>query len=313
VRVLLTGASGFVGSHLAHVLVEAGCDVQALVRPGSSLDRLRDIAPRLTVLHGDVAWLATPDVVAGVAPDLCIHLAWYAEPGRYLEAIPENLSSLRAGLRLVEALAGAGCRRFVGAGTCAEYGTPSPGDPLNEGAPIRPATPYARAKSAFCLVAQDVATAAGMEWAWARLFFLYGPGEHPARIMPSVVRACLEGETFAATSGEQVRDYLHVSDVATGLWALAASATCGPVNVCSGEAVTLRQVIEAIEAEAGCPGAIRFGEKPYGANEWMWMVGDSGRLRATGWEPRFSLDAGVADAVSWWRRRVSTDPGNMKA
>jgi nucleoside-diphosphate-sugar epimerase len=120
------------------------------------------------------------------------------------------------------------------------------------------------------------------------------------------VLACLRGEAFPATAGEQVRDYLHVADAASALWAAAASGLVGPVNVCSGEGVTLRSVLEAVEAASGSRGTIRYGELPYGAGEWMWMRGTNARLLDTGWRPRFSLEAGIAETVTWWRERVAT-------
>jgi nucleoside-diphosphate-sugar epimerase len=304
VRVLLTGATGFVGSQVARVLVAAGCDVQALVRPGAGRERLAGLEGRLATIEGDLASVADAGVLRRIAPEVCIHLAWYAEPRRYLHAVGENLASLRTSLDLVEALAAAGCRRLVAAGTCAEYGVPAGRTPLDEQAPLRPATPYARAKAALALAAQDIAAEAGMEFAWARLFFLYGPWEHPARVIPSAVLACLRGEAFPATAGEQVRDYLHVADAAAALWAVAASGKAGPVNVCSGEGVTLRSVLEAVEAASGRPGTIRYGEVPYGQGEWMWMRGTNARLLETGWSPRFSLEAGIASTVTWWRGRV---------
>jgi nucleoside-diphosphate-sugar epimerase len=305
VRVLLTGATGFIGSQVARVLVGAGCDVQALVRPGAARDRIAGLEGRLATIEGDLASIADADVLGRIAPEVCIHLAWYAEPGRYLHAVGENVASLRATLDLVEALAAAGCRRLVAAGTCAEYGVPAGRTPLDEQAPLRPATPYARAKAALALAAQDIAAEAGMEFAWARLFFLYGPWEHPARVVPSAVLACLRGEAFRATAGEQVRDYLHVADAAAALWQVAASGLVGPVNVCSGEGVTLRSVLEAVEAASGSRGTIRYGEIAYGAGEWMWMRGTNARLLETGWRPGFSVETGIADTVTWWRGRVA--------
>jgi nucleoside-diphosphate-sugar epimerase len=305
VRVLLTGATGFIGSQVARVLVTAGCDVQALVRPGASRDRIADLEGRLVTIEGDLASIADADVLGRIAPEVCIHLAWYAEPGRYLHAVSQNLASLRTSLDLVEALAATGCRRLVAAGTCAEYGFPAGGTPLDELTPVRPATPYARAKAALYLAAQDVAAQAGMEFAWARLFFLYGPWEQPARIVPSAILACLRGEPFPATAGEQVRDYLHVADAAAALWEVAASGLLGPVNVCSGEGMTLRSVIEAVEAATGSWGTIRYGEIAYGAGEWMWMRGTNAKLLETGWRPRFSVETGIAETVTWWRGRLA--------
>ena len=302
---LLTGATGFIGSHVTQVLAEAECDVYALIRPGSSLERLGRLIDAVHVVPGDLHTLAHPAALKHIDPDVCLHLAWYAEPGRYLHAVRENLACLRASLDLVEALAEAGCPRLLVTGTCAEYGQATEDRCFSETDPIRPTTPYARAKAALHLAAQDTAAAAGMSLAWARLFFLYGPWEQQERVVPAATRACLRREHFPATAGEQVRDYLHVADAARGLWAVAKSDLHGPVNVCAGEAVTLRSLLEAVEEAAGAPGTIGFGDKPYLPSEWTWMRGSNEVLLSTGWIPRFHFQSGITDTVAWWARRTS--------
>lgn len=294
---LLTGATGFIGSQVAQVLVEAGCDLYALIRPGSSLARIDHLVGQISIVPGDLSAGSDLRQVKQIGPEVCLHLAWYAEPGRYLHAVPENLACLRSGLALVEALAGAGCKRLVVAGTCAEYGQALSDTVFSEADPINPLTPYARSKAALHLASVDTAGAAGMSLAWARLFFLYGPGEPPGRVVPSAIRACLAREHFPATAGEQVRDYLHVSDAAAALWAVASSQLTGPVNICHGARTTLRQALEAVEVATCAPGIIGFGEKPYGPGEWMWMRGTNQRLLETGWKPTFDLGSGIADVV----------------
>lgn len=304
-RVLLTGATGFIGSQVARALLEAGCSVHTLIRPGADTSRIEGLLGELTLVEGVLETLTDPGVLGAIQPEICMHLAWYAEPGRYLRAVAENLACLRSSLLLVEALAASGCARMLVAGTCAEY-HPRPGDePFDELAPIGPTTPYARAKAALYLVAQDVAGAAGMELAWGRLFFLYGPGEDPRRVVPSVVRAALAARTLSATAGEQVRDYLHVADAGRGLAALALSGVCGPVNVCSGIPVTLRSVLEVAERAARHPGTVLFGEVPYAPDEWMSLWGVNTRLLETGWRPRLDLATGLADTVAWWDQQHS--------
>jgi nucleoside-diphosphate-sugar epimerase len=305
-RVLLTGATGFIGSQVARSLLEAGCSVHALIRPGADTSRIDGLLEGLTLFEGVLETLTDPEVLGAIRPEICLHLAWYAEPGRYLRAVAENLACLRSSLSLVEALARSGCARMLVAGTCAEYHPHSGDEPFGERDPIGPATTYARAKAALYLVAQDVASAAGMELTWARLFFLYGPGEDPRRVVPSVVRAALAGRTLPATAGEQVRDYLHVADAGRALVALALSEVSGPVNVCSGTPVTLRSVLEVAERAARRPGTVLFGQVAYAPDEWMSLWGVNTRLLATGWRPRVDLATGLADTVAWWRGQQRT-------
>src|SRR6202011_3100840 len=164
----------------------------------------------------------------------CIHLAWYAVPGKYLDA-RENLDCLGVSLHLLEVLAQTGCRHVVMTGTCAEYDTDV--GYLRESGPTRPATLYAAAKLSLGITAAIRAAQLGMTLSWARLFYLYGPYEDERRMVPSLIRSLLENKPFKASSGRQIRDYLHVDDVAAALCALAAARANGTFNVCSGEPV----------------------------------------------------------------------------
>lgn len=300
-RVLVTGASGFVGSHVARALLQSGCEVAALVRPTSSLRRLEDVAEDLILIRCELAdAAAVRAALADWRPEACIHLAWYAEPGKYLTS-PENIPALTASLGLLDELIRAGCGYVVMAGTCAEYDTDR--GFLREDGPTKPATLYAATKLSLNLIAQQVASAAGIGFAWARLFYLYGPHEDERRLVPALIRALSQGTLFPATAGEQVRDYLHVEDVAAALRALAERRVGGTVNVASGVPVTMRQVMETIGDIVGGADLIRFGALPYRDWEPRFICGDNRRLRdEAGWAPRYpTLRAGLAQTVGWWK------------
>ena len=181
-RLLLTGATGFIGAHVARALVERGAEVHGLTLPGAPRERIAALAPQVELIEGDLgdaAWVRA--TVGSIAPDAAIHLAWFAEPRLYLRAVPENLASLRGGVNLIEALADGGtCRRVVMAGTCLEnMDTPRP-------------TIYAAAKAAQ----HQLATGFGersMSAACAHIFYLYGPWEDERRAIPTVTRSLLRG------------------------------------------------------------------------------------------------------------------------
>jgi nucleoside-diphosphate-sugar epimerase len=141
--------------------------------------------------------------------------------------------------------------------------------------------------------------------AWARLFLVYGPHEHPLRLVPSVTRALLAGQPAPCTLGEQRRDVLHVADAADALAALLESDVTGAVNVASGEAVPVCGVVERIAAVVGRPDLLRPGALLDRAGDPPLLVADVCRLRQElRWAPHYDLDRGLAQTVAWWKEQV---------
>jgi len=303
VRVFLTGATGFIGSHVARLLVAEGCEVYALVRPGSNLWRIEDIVPLLQVVPYDLFEKEELEAeLSRIRPELCLHLAWYAEPGKYL-ASRENIRLLNASLNLATLLESLGCKRFVSAGTCFEYDT-SLGY-LSETTPTAPSSIYAASKLALHLVLEQIAGASSMSVAWIRLFYQYGPYEHERRLVPSVTRSLLRNQVAEATLGEQVRDFLHVEDVALAAWAVARSGLSGPVNIGSGEPVTVREIVTTIGAVLNRPELIALGALPDRASDPPFVCADNRRLvENTGWAPRYGLEEGLGHTVAWWQAHL---------
>jgi nucleoside-diphosphate-sugar epimerase len=298
-RVLLTGATGFIGAQAARSLIAQGAEVHALVREGADLSRIADLAPRMTLIRGDLRELGSPrvrDPIARARPELCVHLAWYAVPGKYLTA-PENLSLVGASLELAALVQALGCRRFVGAGTCFEYAMqPSR---LSEDAPLSPTTLYAASKRAVCAVLERFL--AGQSFAWLRFFYQYGPHEPAARLVPSVISALLRGEIAQVTTGEQVRDFLHVADVGDAIARVALSDLRGPVNIGSGQPVTVRTLVAAIAEILGASDRVAYGAIPHRPGDPPYVCADNAKLRSIGWAPQHDLRGGLAATVAWYR------------
>jgi nucleoside-diphosphate-sugar epimerase len=300
-RVLVTGATGFIGRHALAPLARRGCEVHA-VTSGAPPARAGP----------DVRWhradLLAPgehrELLAAVAPTHLLHFAWYAEHGRFWTST-ENLRWAAATIALVQAFAEHGGRRAVLAGTCAEYRWGDPG-PRTEGVtPLEPATLYGTAKNATRAVLEAGAPELGIELAWGRVFFLYGPGEDPRRLVASVIRALLAGERAPTSDGRQVRDFLHAADVAGAFAALLDSPVTGPVNVGSGDARPLLDVITAIGAATGRPDLLDVGALAPRAGDPEELVADVARLREeVGFVAAIGLEEGIERTVAWWRTVV---------
>ena len=303
-RVLLTGATGFIGSHLARLLVSEDCEVYAVVRESSDLWRISDVVPQLHLVRCDLlAFDKLNAHLEEIQPALCIHLAWYAVPGKYPTSL-ENLSLLNASLHLASRLASLGCKRFVGVGTCFEYDT-SLGY-LSETSLTRPRNLYAASKLALQVVLEQIADITGLEVAWLRLFYQYGPFEDGQRLVPSVICSLLRNQMVSVTKGEQIRDFLHVEDVATAIWAVAQSNVSGPVNIGSGQPVAVRDIVTKIGAILNRPELIALGALPYSASDPMFICANIHRLTEnTTWVPRYDLEQGLHHTVEWWQAYLS--------
>jgi nucleoside-diphosphate-sugar epimerase len=282
-RAALTGAAGFIGAHVAAALTARGIEVAPLVRPLDYHDR--DGVTR---------------VLERERPALLVHCAWRLAAGSSYLDDPANADEAAASFRLFEAAARAGCRRIVGLGTCLEY-APARG-PVAEGAPLEPRNAYARSKVQLFLEARDWARNEHVSFAWARLYFPFGPGEPPHRLIPSVVTSLLRGERVATTAGTQRRSFLYAADVGDAIAALGLSGVEGAVNVGAADAVTVRSVVERIGELVRGGHLLDVGALPGrpGDPDVLWPNVDKLR-REIGWRPARDLHAGLRATIAWWR------------
>ena len=304
-RILITGAGGFIGSHLVRQVLQEGHTVVAVLRPEESLERLSDCLDSVSLARcelndGD----AVRRLVAATHPDQALHLAWYVEAGKYWQA-KENLDCVRMTLSLAQALAESGCSRFVGAGTCAEYDWDY-GLLKEDVTPLKPHFLYGACKNATREILQAFCDRSGMGFAWTRVFLLYGPREAPERLIPYVIRSLLKGEVAKCTGGEQTRDFLHVEDVASAMWAVAKSGFSGPVNIGSGQAVKVQDLVAIVARLLGREDQIAFGALPTDPHEPPLLLADIERLSSlVGWRPSLTLEEGLARTCEWWKARMA--------
>jgi nucleoside-diphosphate-sugar epimerase len=291
-RVLLTGPSGFLGTHCLALLQAAGCgELHAVNRTGGPL-----LPHHATGVHWHAADLSDPAaataLIEQIRPTHVLHGAWIATPGVYAHA-PENLAWLQASIALALAFARCGGQRFVGVGTSAEY-DPDSGPCVEDETRLRPASVYGKAKLSFALALEAAAQSAGFSAAWARVFLPYGPGDPPQRLIPSVVAALRARRTIALSSCEQVRDFIYAPDAAALLVALLWSNERGAFNVGSGHSVTIRSALEQLAAQVGGAECLQFGKLPLRPGEPLTLTADMKKVSdRLGWQAPTSIDDGL--------------------
>lgn len=302
-RVLLTGASGFIGRHCVEPLLRRGFEVVAV----SS----RELPPALPGVRWLAADLLAPGaaaaVVDAVEPSHLLHLAWYVEPGKMI-GHADNLSWLAASLALFRRFHERGGERCVIGGSCYEYDWRY-GYCSEALTPRQPDTLYGAAKNGLAEAFLGYCAAGGLSGAWGRMFFLYGPHENPRRLVPSVILSLLKGEPALSSHGLQIRDYMHVQDVADGMVALLDSGARGAYNIASGQATTIVSIVQQLGELTGRADLLRIGALPARANDAPLVVGDPGAAwRDFGWKAGIPLRDGLREVVDWWRAATDTPP-----
>ncbi len=307
-RVLVTGAAGFIGRWSVPPLLEAGFEVHAAVSAAQHGDVPEQLAG--AALHrSDLLDPAAIDaLIEATAPSHLLHFAWIARPGVYWHSA-DNFRWLNASKHLLQRFHAAGGVRIVMAGTCAEYA-------WNEGICDEHASPlvddtaadtpaYTACKLRLQRALAEFSAERHLSSAWGRIFFQYGPFEHPNRLVPAVICSLLRNQEALCSHGRQVRSFLHVSDVGSAFAALLNAPLQGPVNCGSDEPLALAELIERIAQKIGRPDLVRLGARE-APPEAPRIVAATRRLReGTAWRPRFSLDDGLADAIDWWRAELA--------
>jgi nucleoside-diphosphate-sugar epimerase len=299
-RLLLTGAAGFLGRHCLPLLTDQ-YEVHCTTTGRGPASQGRSVWHKVDLLQSE----QVVALVSDVRPSHLLHLAWITEPNTYWIS-EANLIWLQRSIDLIRAFRSNGGLRAVIAGTCAEYEWIQ--NPLSEySTPIRPSTLYGATKAALGLVFEAFCRQQGLSGAWGRVFFLYGPGEHPSRLVPSVAQALLGSKHAPCTVGKQKRDFLYVQDAARAFAMLLASDVTGSVNIASGVGLPVRDLVGALAAQLGRPDLVQFGALP-DRDEPSMIVADTSRLRGElGWHPEFTLENGIQESVEWWRRQRGSE------
>jgi len=295
-RVLVTGATGFIGKHCLPLLLEKNYEVHGLFF-NSTLERTPEVIWHQANLL-DLTQVET--LLKNIRPTHLLHFAWYTTPGKYWTSL-ENLYWVQASLALFRNFQKEGGQRAVIAGTCAEYDWNY--GYCSEFITLRnPTTPYGICKNALQEMLDVYSNNKSFTSAWGRIFFLYGPHEYPSRLVPSVIRSLLHGKPAQCSHGNQIRDFLYVKDAADAFVQLLENDIHGPVNIASGQLFALKDLINKIAQKLDRQDLVQLNVIPNPTNDPNFLGGDIKRLHdQVGWEPNYNLDTGLDQTINWWK------------
>lgn len=270
-KVLVTGATGFVGRHLVAALLARGCEIRAVARSlqkAQSMPWINDVEFVSADLHASDLDIAA--LTEGV--DALAHLAWPGLPN--YRALFHFEHNLMADYRFIKGAVEAGVKQVLVTGTCFEYGMQS--GPLSESSEPRPSNPYGLAKHTLHLFLQSLQQEQPFTLQWARLFYLHGEGQNPNSLLAALDRAIDAGEpSFNMSAGEQLRDFLAIESAAGYLAAILQQRDFnGVINCASGQPVSVRALVEQRLRERNVALQLNLGHYPYPSHEPLafWAV-----------------------------------------
>ena len=317
-RVLVTGASGFIGSHLCRRLVAERAEVHALTSAVSSVfpERLLDIRESIRVHEANVTdRSAMVELARTVRPSLVFHLAAYTHVGKSWQRVDECIqTNIQGTVNLLKALEPVGYDRFVNMGTSEIYGDIDV--PYREDAQVNPCNPYSVSKYAAERYCRMLHQQTGQPIVLARPSSAYGPAQSPDRIVPETIVRALGKQELKTTSGRQTRELNYVEDLAEGIVMLAVKDGIeGQIfNIGCGEDVAVRDIVNMILDLMGNPIEAEIGALPDRPNEIWRMYSDSSRARELlRWSPRHTLREGLEKTIEWYRAELSKNGSSFDA
>lgn len=310
-RVLVTGASGFLGSHLTRRLVELGAQVHALTSTVSSVypTRLLTLREHLTLHEGSLTDRgALESVVAAARPELVAHLGAYTHVGKSWQRVDECIqANVQGTVNLLMALAPAGYERFVNTGTSEIYGDVEV--PFREDGPVHPISPYSVSKHSAEQYCRLFAESRGWPIVRVRPFNAYGPAQSPDRVIPELIARGLQGRPIRMTQGRQTREFNYVTDLVDGFVRLLTTPGIDGelFNLGCGHEISMRALATQVMAVLEDPVEVQFGALPDRPTEIWRMYADATRARERlGWVPQVSLPDGLARTVEWYRAELAS-------
>ena len=287
-KILLTGATGFIGQYVTKSLTSKNIDFVTVGR--NTINNNNEHISADLLLISDFY-----SIVEKAQATHLIHLAWFAEHGKYWTS-PLNDKWTEASLNLIEAFCNSGGQGVIAAGTCAEYDW-SNGYCAEGSTPIRPETIYGQAKDKTRKLVLSICDQNNVSCVWGRVFFPYGRGENPNRLIPSIISVFRGERAPFGVNSNQYRDLLYAYDVAEAFIFLLLSEQTGIFNISSGKPLQIAEVVYKIASLLNVSPNIILDLTTERRGEPSLLVGENLKLKSLGWKPKYTIDQGLEEVL----------------
>jgi nucleoside-diphosphate-sugar epimerase len=303
-RVLITGANGFIGSHVVERLVKEKAEVSVIVRESSDLWRLDEFQKNIDIYKTDLRNLdLLSKTVMQIKPDYIFHCGAYGVDGRQKDFFEAAQANIFGTMNLIHSLKNIGCKKFINVGTCMEYGNKQ--KIIQEDALLEPDSIYGSTKASATIIAHQMAVNYDIDLVTLRPFGVFGEKEGSHKFFPYIILSMLEDKQVNLTPCEQYRDYCYIENVVDG-FVLASQNNAtknGIYNIASGDIHKLKYFVDMINNEMPSSKLPNYGALPYRENEVWRQQPDISKIRNhIKWEPKISLQEGIAKTITWYKQ-----------
>ena len=305
-RVILTGPTGAIGMALIQTFLKEDIEVAAVCHRGSKRISQIPVVEKVKLVECDLKEIQTLPMMLDGNYDVFYHLAWSGTAGDARDLVDMQMKNIQYTVDAVEAACKTGCRKFIGAGSQAEYGRYE--GKLNADVPAFPKNGYGIAKLCAGQLSRLRCSQLGMEHVWARILSVYGPYDGEQTMVMSLLGHLLSGKKPSCTKGEQVWDYLYSKDAARALYLLGKNGKSQKTYcIGSGRSRPLVQYMEILR-DAVCPQCeLGLGDIPYEQKQVMYLCADISELKKdTGFEPAYTFEKGIEETIQWIREARNT-------
>lgn len=311
VKILVTGASGFIGSHIAARMVMEGARVSVLIREESDLWRLDDLKDDFDIYRVDLRDKARlGECIKKVRPDYIFHMGAYGVDARQHDYLTAAHTNIIGTMNLLDALIETGCEKFLNIGTCMEYGDKK--EIIPEGATLEPFNIYGSTKAAATLIAHQIAAEKGIDVVTLRAFGIFGENEGSHKFFPHIILSVLQGREVNLTACEQYRDYCYIDNLIDGflMAALNSSVKNEVFNIGSGTIHKLSYYVDMVYEQMKPAKSPNYGAIPYRPGEvWRPQPDVSKIKKMLNWRPLISFEEGLKRTIAWYDQNLDKYQG----